>query len=102
MSADQPRPPSAAGVSRQASAPAPGAGSADATSPGPRSPAPANDALKVHVPGNHLMTGLLGQRDAHLRLIEAAFPSTRISVRGNEFSVAGPDAPVVAGCSRSS
>ena len=44
------------------------------------------------MPGNHLMVSLLGTRDDHVRLIEASFPQTRISVRGNEFSVSGPDA----------
>ncbi|HEX7168900.1 MAG TPA: PhoH family protein [Acidimicrobiales bacterium] len=43
--------------------------------------------MKILVPGNHLMVGLLGQRDELLRLIEAAFPSTRIFVRGNEISI---------------
>ena len=57
----------------------------------------AGEPVRVNVPGNHLMTGLLGPRDANLRLVEAAFPNTRISVRGNEFSVSGPDAPAVAG-----
>ena len=46
---------------------------------------------KIHVPGNHLMVGLLGERDELLRLIEAAFPATAIHVRGNEISVVGPD-----------
>ena len=45
--------------------------------------------MKVLVPGNHLMVGLLGQRDELLRLVEAAFPSTRIFVRGNEISIEG-------------
>ena len=48
--------------------------------------------LKIHVPGNELMVGLLGQRDELLRLIEAAFPDTTIRVRGNEISIEGPDA----------
>src|ERR1700722_7914946 len=43
------------------------------------------------------MVGLLGQRDELLRLIEAAFPETRIRVRGNEISIDGPDAIQVAG-----
>jgi phosphate starvation-inducible protein PhoH and related proteins len=46
--------------------------------------------VKVLVPGNHLMVGLLGHRDELLRLVEAAFPSTRIFVRGNEISIEGP------------
>lgn len=46
----------------------------------------------VRVPGNHLMTDLLGPRDELLDRIEDAFPRTAITVRGNEISVAGPDA----------
>ena len=34
------------------------------------------------VPHNHLMAGLLGQRDELLRLIEGAFPQTAIAVQG--------------------
>ena len=47
----------------------------------------AGTPVKILVPGNHLMAGLLGQRDELLRLIEAAFPDVRIVVRGNEVSV---------------
>ena len=49
----------------------------------------------VNVPGNHLMAGLLGQRDELLRLVERAFPDTAIHVRGNEIAVVGPDATAV-------
>ena len=52
----------------------------------------ASPSLDVVVPGNHLMVSLLGQRDRHLRQIEQAFPNTTIRVRGNEVSIAGPDA----------
>src|SRR5439155_18128495 len=45
--------------------------------------------VKISVPGNHLMTGLLGQRDELLRLIEGAFEDVAIHVRGNEITVAG-------------
>jgi phosphate starvation-inducible protein PhoH and related proteins len=48
--------------------------------------------VKVLVPGNHLMVGLLGERDELLRLVETAFPDTSIHVRGNEISVEGPQA----------
>jgi phosphate starvation-inducible PhoH-like protein len=50
--------------------------------------------VKISVPGNHLMTGLLGQRDELLRLIETAFPGVEIHVRGNEIAISGesPDA----------
>jgi len=48
--------------------------------------------VNVHVPGNHLMTGLLGSRDELLRLVEGAFPDTDVHVRGNEITVEGADA----------
>ena len=46
-------------------------------------------ATKIVVPGNTLMAGLLGERDANLRQIQAAFPDTDIDVRGNEVEVHG-------------
>jgi phosphate starvation-inducible PhoH-like protein len=52
---------------------------------------PATD-VKILVPGNHLMVGLLGQHDELLRLVESAFPGTTIHVRGNEINVTGDDA----------
>ena len=52
---------------------------------------PSPTQLKVLVPGNDLMVGLLGHRDELLRMIEAAFP-VKILVRGNEINVSG-DAP---------
>jgi phosphate starvation-inducible PhoH-like protein len=48
--------------------------------------------VKIAVPGNHLMVGLLGQRDELLRLVEAAFPAAVVHVRGNEITVAGESA----------
>ena len=48
--------------------------------------------MKVLVPGNHLMVGLLGERDELLRLVETAFPDTAIHVRGNEITCEGPQA----------
>ena len=42
------------------------------------------------------MTGLLGQRDEHLRTIEAAYPETEIFVRGNHITIDGADASTVA------
>jgi phosphate starvation-inducible PhoH-like protein len=48
--------------------------------------------VKIAVPGNHLMVGLLGQRDELLRLVEAAFPDVVVHVRGNEITVAGESA----------
>ncbi len=40
------------------------------------------------VPGNHLMVGLLGERDELLHDIDAAF-SVQIHVRGNEITITG-------------
>jgi phosphate starvation-inducible PhoH-like protein len=49
----------------------------------------ASTQVKISVPGNHLMTALLGQRDELLRLIEDAFEDVSIHVRGNEITVSG-------------
>ena len=51
--------------------------------------------VNVHVPGNHLMAGLLGQRDELLLLIEDAFPEVDVHVRGNEITVSGDQAGTV-------
>jgi phosphate starvation-inducible protein PhoH and related proteins len=51
----------------------------------------ASTQVKILVPGNHLMVGLLGQRDALLRLIETSFEAA-IHVRGNEITIEGEDA----------
>ncbi|MGH9102233.1 MAG: PhoH family protein, partial [Acidimicrobiales bacterium] len=48
--------------------------------------------VKILVPGNHLMVGLLGQRDELLRLVEEAFGDAQIMVRGNEISISGNEA----------
>jgi phosphate starvation-inducible PhoH-like protein len=50
-------------------------------------------ATTVVVPGMHLMSALLGPRDAYLRQIEARFPEARISARGNEISFRGDHRP---------
>ncbi len=47
--------------------------------------------LTIHVPGNHLMGPLLGERDELLRLVEQSFPNTAIHVRGNEIVIDGDD-----------
>lgn len=49
----------------------------------------------VVVPGAHLMSALVGPRDAHLRLIEQAFPACTVVARGNEIHIAGAQADVV-------
>jgi len=51
--------------------------------------------VKILVPGNHLMVGLLGHRDELLRQVEAAFGAS-ILVRGNEITIDGEDAERVA------
>ena len=60
---------------------------------GPR----ANESLTTttHVANTHLMAGLLGARDEHLRVVERAFPDTQIRVQGNQISVTGVDAATV-------
>ncbi|CAN5515011.1 PhoH family protein [soil metagenome] len=49
----------------------------------------------VVVPGAHLMAAFVGQRDANLRQIEAAFPNATIVARGNEVHIEGSEAQIV-------
>ncbi len=51
--------------------------------------------VQISIPGNHLMTGLLGERDLHLKSIEAAFPEATIHARGNQISIKGENAAKV-------
>jgi phosphate starvation-inducible PhoH-like protein len=48
--------------------------------------------VKINVPGNHLMVGLLGTEDELLRLVETEFPDAAVHVRGNEITVDGEHA----------
>ena len=52
-------------------------------------------SVTVSVP-NHLMVGLVGPLNENLRLVEAAFPETRIVARGNEFTIEGDDVDLAA------
>ena len=52
-------------------------------------------SVKINVPGNHLMAGLLGERDRYVRAVEDAFNAS-IHVRGNEISLKGAEAPAAA------
>ncbi len=47
--------------------------------------------IHVSVPDNSLLPGLLGPADELLRMIEGAFAGTEIMVRGNEFTISGPE-----------
>jgi phosphate starvation-inducible protein PhoH and related proteins len=51
--------------------------------------------ITIRIPGNHLMSALLGEHDRHLRRVEAAFPETDVTVRGNEVHLSGIDASTV-------
>ncbi len=61
------------------------------------SAARAGEALTTttYVANTHLMAGLLGARDEHLRVIERSFPQSKIRVQGNQISVTGPDGATV-------
>ena len=52
--------------------------------------------VKILVPSNKIMNGLLGVRDQNLSLIEAVFEGTQISARGNEITLAGENSEMVA------
>ena len=43
--------------------------------------------IRIRVPSNHLMVDLLGERDAFLKQVDAAFPEARIVARGNEIVI---------------
>jgi phosphate starvation-inducible PhoH-like protein len=51
--------------------------------------------ITIRIPGNHLMSALLGEHDCHLRRVEEAFPATEVTVRGNEIHLSGTDASMV-------
>ena len=59
-------------------------------------PATGGGPMETMVPHNHLMAGLLGQRDELLRLVEGAFDDVRIAVQGNLITVEGSEAERVA------
>jgi len=46
----------------------------------------------VTVPPAISMVALIGTHDDNLRIVEAAFPSVAITVRGNEITLRGPHA----------
>lgn len=48
-----------------------------------------DQTITIHVTGNHLMTGLLGERDEYLRIVEDRFPDTALHVRGNQVTISG-------------
>jgi phosphate starvation-inducible PhoH-like protein len=55
---------------------------------------PPDTDSRVHIPSNHLMVELLGNRDVHLRRVEKAFPRAKLIARGNEIDVNGDDREV--------
>jgi phosphate starvation-inducible protein PhoH and related proteins len=57
-------------------------------------PTAAQAQARIVVPAKHPMVTVLGSGDALLRVIENAFPSTDIHVRGNEVSATGDPAEV--------
>jgi len=52
---------------------------------------PAVPQIKIVVPEDHSMVGLLGFRDELLHVIEREFRSTDIHVRDNEITITGPE-----------
>lgn len=55
---------------------------------------PPDTDSRVRIPSNHLMVELLGNRDAHLKRVEDAFPGARLIARGNEIDLAGDEREV--------
>ncbi|MFD8982246.1 PhoH family protein [Streptomyces sp. NPDC059564] len=62
--------------------------------PTAHTPAPGQARAHFTVPATHPMVTVLGSGDALLRVIEKAFPTADIHVRGNQVSAVGPAAEV--------
>ena len=60
----------------------------------------ADSNVTVVVPGEHVMTALVGPRDQFLRRVEQEFPSVAIRVRGNEVRVSGEETSHVTNVAR--
>ncbi|MDA3031532.1 MAG: PhoH family protein [Actinomycetota bacterium] len=60
----------------------------------------ADSHVTVVVPGEHVMTALVGPRDQFLRRVEQEFPSVAIRVRGNEVRVSGEETSHVTNVAR--
>jgi len=52
-------------------------------------------SVTLTVPGNDLMSELVGEQDTLLRRVEGAFPGSAIHVRGNAITIDGEHAPTV-------
>ncbi|HUG75530.1 MAG TPA: PhoH family protein [Acidimicrobiia bacterium] len=50
--------------------------------------------VTLRLPSDHHTLALLGERDAHIRLIEEAFPDARIVARGDEVRLSGTEVAV--------
>ena len=50
---------------------------------------PTDAETRVRFPSTDALLDLVGQHDAHVRLLENAFPGVRIVARGDEFTVTG-------------
>ena len=62
---------------------------------------PSSDShVTVVVPGEHVMTALVGPRDQFLRRVEQEFPTVAVRVRGNEVRVSGEETAHVTNVSR--
>jgi phosphate starvation-inducible PhoH-like protein len=54
----------------------------------------------ITVPTAIPMVALIGSHDDNLRVVEAAFPSVNITVRGNEITLRGPHVDCIARVNR--
>ena len=59
-------------------------------------PAVSGESTVVRVPSNQVMAALLGTRDELLDLLVTSYPASRVSARGNEVSITGPDSAAIA------
>lgn len=50
--------------------------------------------VRVRVPSAELIPTVVGEFDAHLKVVESAYPMVQVVPRGDEFILSGPDADV--------
>lgn len=68
----------------------PGTGIMAALSPSEVPLLPADAEARIRIPDSDMVINVVGQHDAHIRLLEAAYTDTRIIGRGDELVVSGP------------
>ena len=49
------------------------------------------ESIVINIPTSIPMVALVGPNDSYVKVIEERFPDLKITIRGNEFMIKGPD-----------